>query len=163
MTIYIVNNDDTCIICAEKLNNDKHKLDCGHDCFHTKCIINWFRSSASNGTCPYCRSTEQDFHVYRFDIINSAGYAKREARKKSCTNKYLKEEYKKYQKIVEKQKKNALETRNFKKSNNNICNNEILKKNRELIKEKFNLKRQLYKSERCLANFIQSGIHIVKK
>jgi hypothetical protein len=101
---------------------------------------------------------QQDMH-----IVNTAGYAKREARKKSCNNKYLQEEYKKYKKIIEKQKKNALDFRKFKNSTNNMTNNEILKKNREFIQVKWKLKRQLYKSERCLANFIQSGIHLVKK
>ena len=163
MPIYTVADNDTCVICAEKLGNDKYKLECGHDCFHTKCIVNWFRSDSSNGQCPYCRSTKQDFSVYRIDIVNTAGYAKREARKKSCKNKYLQEEYKKYKKITEKQKKNALDFRKFKNSTNNMSNNEILKKNREFIQVRWKLKRELYKSERCLANFIQSGIHIVKK
>ena len=163
MPIYTVSDNDTCVICAEKLGNDKYKLECGHDCFHTKCIVNWFRSDSSNGQCPYCRSTKQDFSVYRIDIVNAAGYAKREARKKSCNNKYLQEEYKKYKKITEKQKKNALDFRKFKNSTNNMSNNEILKKNREFIQVRWKLKRELYKSERCLANFIQSGIHLVKK
>lgn len=167
MSIYIVNDDDdSCIICAEKLNDDKYKLECGHNCFHTKCIINWFRSSSSNGQCPCCRSKTQDFYVSRLDIVNTTGYAKREARKKSCKNKYLQEEYKKYKKIIEKQKKNALNFKKFKNSTNNISNIsniEIIKKNREFIDKRWKLKRQLYKSEKCLANFIQSGIHIIKK
>ena len=48
-----------CSICQTEIGaeGDAHTLPCNH-CFHTSCIIQWFRSENSHGTCPECRQTE---------------------------------------------------------------------------------------------------------
>ena len=44
-------NEDLCVICLSTLNeDDTYNLSCNHK-FHTKCIIDWFRSESSNGNC----------------------------------------------------------------------------------------------------------------
>ena len=60
-----------CSICLEKLDS-AYSLDCGHH-FHYDCLIKWFRSPDSNGTCPLCRQTPIDrlrptsaFERYKF-------------------------------------------------------------------------------------------------
>lgn len=55
---YIVNSDvivtdNTCYICYDDMNNDRHELECSHS-FHNGCLISWFRTG--NSSCPYCRS-----------------------------------------------------------------------------------------------------------
>jgi len=47
-----------CMICLEAINeteteNNSYQLTCEH-IFHTKCIMNWFRSRSSSGNCPLC-------------------------------------------------------------------------------------------------------------
>lgn len=45
--------NEECAICYNKLDEGSaHKLECGH-CFHTDCVITWFRSGQE--TCPLCR------------------------------------------------------------------------------------------------------------
>ena len=51
----IVNNDDECVICTEKLN-EARKLSCNH-CFHLICLGKWFWKGYK--TCPICRKVIQ--------------------------------------------------------------------------------------------------------
>ena len=51
------NESNTCAICHDNMSNEEntpqnHTLSCEH-CFHTTCILNWFRRGAQ--TCPSCR------------------------------------------------------------------------------------------------------------
>jgi hypothetical protein len=57
-------NEMVCVICHEHMyetTDDKNIMDdscfmlpeCGH-CFHTNCIIAWFRTVQSSGKCPLC-------------------------------------------------------------------------------------------------------------
>lgn len=48
-------NDNLCSICLENINNEQnYKLpECNH-CFHTNCIMHWFR--IGNCNCPYCNN-----------------------------------------------------------------------------------------------------------
>ena len=47
---------DCCSICLENFNdnNQYYNLDCNHT-FHTKCIIDWFRTNDQK-SCPICRN-----------------------------------------------------------------------------------------------------------
>ena len=51
------NNNDICPICHDVLtDSDIYTIpECNHQ-FHSKCIIPWFRSDISNGSCPYCKT-----------------------------------------------------------------------------------------------------------
>ena len=48
---------DICPICHDALSsNNVYKIpECNHQ-FHSECIIPWFRSDISNGSCPYCKT-----------------------------------------------------------------------------------------------------------
>jgi hypothetical protein len=51
----VPDTEDTedCVICCDGLTeNNSHTLGCGH-CFHTACVVHWFRRGAQ--TCPSCR------------------------------------------------------------------------------------------------------------
>ena len=57
----------TCSICLRGIDKDMLQLPCKH-CFHTQCILPWFRSSnRSHGCCPECRN-----NPYNSDIIHSS-------------------------------------------------------------------------------------------
>ena len=44
-----------CMICLENITetSESYTLSCDHT-FHTKCIMDWFRSRSSSGNCPLC-------------------------------------------------------------------------------------------------------------
>ena len=57
-----VDEELECVICCEdiksnpgnklkKKNMTKYKLECGHECFHKACILEWINK---NPKCPYC-------------------------------------------------------------------------------------------------------------
>ena len=45
-----------CVICTESCEEHENTftLECGHQ-FHTGCIVSWFRTEGSSGSCPLCR------------------------------------------------------------------------------------------------------------
>jgi hypothetical protein len=45
------NNNNTCSICINKINNKESYLPCGH-VFHSDCILNWMEYKMN---CPICR------------------------------------------------------------------------------------------------------------
>ena len=48
----ILEEEDVCPVCLEKVEQDKEVLKCGHE-FHQLCIEEWLRHQTS---CPTCRS-----------------------------------------------------------------------------------------------------------
>ena len=49
-----------CSICLSEIQeSDEYQLQCSHK-FHTKCIVDWFRSDLSNGKCPLCNDIPSD-------------------------------------------------------------------------------------------------------
>jgi hypothetical protein len=55
-------SDSRCTICLETIDgseNNTYKLSCDH-MFHTKCIMDWFRSRSSSGNCPLCNDTSSN-------------------------------------------------------------------------------------------------------
>ena len=76
-----------CSICFGELGDDETQHytvpGCNHK-FHTACIIPWFR--VSDGSCPYCRSNDQEGHWTHFisSRANIVKTWKRLARRKEC-------------------------------------------------------------------------------
>jgi len=51
-----MNNNETCSICHENLENELYTLpECNHT-FHTNCVITWFRMSDCTKNCPLCNN-----------------------------------------------------------------------------------------------------------
>lgn len=50
------NEEKSCCICLEDMNNDIYFTDCIHR-FHIKCLTNWINEKGQKGTCPICRSS----------------------------------------------------------------------------------------------------------
>lgn len=57
-------NENLCSICLENINNEQNYIlpECGH-CFHTNCIMHWFRSGNTN--CPYCNNNGINSTLFR--------------------------------------------------------------------------------------------------
>ena len=97
-------SDDECSICYGKLLEDENVYmlpECGH-CYHTDCIIAWFRMATSKGKCPLCgnKGSNADEDLYtsyytKFRLIS------RHINRKETPD-WLKSEYKKYLNIKEK-------------------------------------------------------------
>ena len=51
-------HNSQCSICLDTIGEDQdtYSLSCDH-LFHTKCIMDWFRSRSSSGNCPLCNDT----------------------------------------------------------------------------------------------------------
>lgn len=52
-------DNSQCMVCLETIDeneNNSYQLSCNH-IFHTKCIMDWFRSRSSTGNCPLCNDT----------------------------------------------------------------------------------------------------------
>lgn len=48
----------SCCICMEEIKEQcdgVELIECGHDCFHTQCIMQWFRTGFKR--CPMCNDT----------------------------------------------------------------------------------------------------------
>ena len=79
-----------CMVCLENINeneNNSYQLSCNH-IFHTKCIMDWFRSRSSSGNCPLCNDTPGDTeHIFYGSQL------------------YYEERYKQIKKYVNKNKK----------------------------------------------------------
>lgn len=82
------NNEETCLICHDKLSSEPcHTLECSHE-YHIDCIISWFRSGNTN--CPYCNSKpenssnndETEFYYSRSEIKKKFSILKRFSKKK---------------------------------------------------------------------------------
>ena len=126
--------EETCSICLNLIgnSNDVHTLDCGHT-FHTRCILNWFRSSNVSGSpCPLCRcSGSESSNLCLFDIHTRATYLRRRSRSKN---------------IPKKLKKLILNVRNREEMlrSKKQALRAFKSKNKESIKEYFKLRRSVW-------------------
>lgn len=148
-----LSNTDQCSICYGKLLEDEQVYilpECGH-CYHTDCIIAWFRMKNSEGRCPMCGNVgsnkEQDSAICsyytKFKLIS------RHIKRKEIPN-WLKSDYKKYKKleyelITHKKKVKSCEKDN---SLNYIDGCKLMKKMRE---KQFSLEDKIRRERRMLA------------
>lgn len=90
-------SDSTCMVCLETIqeNQDSYQLHCQH-IFHTKCIMDWFRSRSSSGNCPLCNDNPNANNAALF-------YGSKQ---------YYEERYKQIKKYVNKNKKEYPEIKN---------------------------------------------------
>ena len=85
---------EACGICLADLNDcPAHKLECGH-CFHTQCIIQWFRVS-NVGECPQCRATTPETSHFQHNSEERSLYLSAREIHKMCAHLV----YKPYQKM----------------------------------------------------------------
>ena len=87
-------DNSQCMICLETIDendNNSYQLSCNH-VFHTKCIMDWFRSRSSSGNCPLCNDTP-----YQTETVFYGSKS------------YYEERYKQIKKYANKNKKNLPE------------------------------------------------------
>ena len=102
-------SDNNCVICLSSLSDENNEdnifnLECNHK-FHTKCIMEWFRSS--NGNCPLCNDNpfqqNNNYSIfYHSNLLdNRFKTIKQYSRKKDAPEK-LKKEIKKFNELNKK-------------------------------------------------------------
>ena len=86
-----------CMICLVNISetSDSYSLSCDH-IFHTKCIMDWFRSRSSSGNCPLCNDNPTYNNESFFDGSKS----------------YYEERYKQIKKYVNKNKEKHPDIKN---------------------------------------------------
>ena len=154
--------DNNCVICLSSLSslsdengengengennenneNNIYKLDCNHK-FHTKCIMEWFRSS--NGNCPLCNDNpfqqNNDYSIfYHSNLLdNRFKTIKQYSRKKEAPEK-LKKEIKKFNELNKKYNDSNKKMKDFARD---PTFKELEKKNRENRKENWGKLRKV--------------------
>lgn len=128
---------DICAICYESLDGDDqlHKLTCDHN-FHTKCIIQWFRTG--HQSCPTCRDSNVEAlqQLGSMPLYARASYIRRKARCKNCPPELLK--------MVEQIRAWEIRSRDAKKAYNEYRRNhkDILSKYNSLRTKMYNYERK---------------------
>ena len=103
--------DDNCAICLELLSSKQtHELDCGHS-FHTGCQVEWFRRGQT--TCPTCRKDNGETKIRLRRNQSAFQIMSARARRKDAPS-GLKKLWKKYTKLIENEKIQQKEIRDFK-------------------------------------------------
>lgn len=80
-----------CSICLEEIEGNGIELpECGHECFHANCIMQWFRSG--NKRCPVCNdkgANDGSFEVYGNERIKIAKRYYRKGKTDPITSKLI--------------------------------------------------------------------------
>ena len=75
----------TCIICTDEMLESESIFSleqCNHK-YHTKCIVNWFRTPNNGGSCPLCRDrSHTPTRLTPVDIEERAKFLRKESLKK---------------------------------------------------------------------------------
>jgi len=115
-------SDDVCSICLNNLNDEQtYILEACQHVFHTKCIINWFRSSSS---CPCCRDNTLVSNNIPGYMLRERYKELRKISRKTNAPKDLKNLVKRLNNIEIKHKEKNNEYREFRKENKEILNME---------------------------------------
>jgi len=132
-----------CMICLENISetSDSYALSCDH-IFHTKCIMDWFRSRSSSGNCPLCNDNPASNNDFYGRVGSISYYEERYKQIKKHVNKnqkqypVLKEDINKI-KDLEKATKEKLKIKNF-----------YLKENKEIREKMRQQQKDYWKSVR---------------
>ena len=159
--------ENICSICYEELNENTenientenansniYTLECNH-CFHSSCIIKWFRNGHKN--CPLCNDQTIDTNMTYFHKISTIKEIKKLGRKKSCP-----ENIKKILQKIKKEEENCkIATKTFKEFMNS--NKEIYTMEKNLRRDKYKPKRQIRMLEYKLLSIITINPIYIKK
>jgi hypothetical protein len=140
---------EACIICLKVFNDQDniYKLDCGH-CYHTNCIINWFRTENSKGRCPCCNDNQ---HIninyqpwYTRDYVEERCKILRKYNRKKDSPQQLNEEFIKLKHLENTYNINVKERSKFIKSEKY---KDIIKELKDLDKKKWNSNKKVKKQK----------------
>ena len=141
-------NEDICPICLSNMNIEKDNItiECGHK-FHTKCIMQWFRSS--RGQCPCCLDNPfQKGLLNNISIIGSwnrlyiterCTALRKYSRKKECPEKLKK----KFDNLRDREN----ELKDMKKEKSDIIKSDEY---RNIIKKKRAIDTKIYNKEKSI-------------
>ncbi len=156
--------ENICSICYEELNenientensnSNTYTLECNH-CFHSSCIIKWFRNGHKN--CPLCNDQTIDTNMNYYKKIETIKEIKKLGRKKSCP-----ENIKKTLQQIKKEEENC---KNATKIFNEFMNSnkEIYIMEKKLRRNKYKPKRQIRMLEYKLLSMITINPIYIKK
>jgi len=145
-------SEEVCPICLSNMDNQEEnvEIECGHN-FHTKCIMQWFRSSRGQCPCcmdnPYLNITVSNYN-YNYNVIgvwNSLYITERcsalrkHSRKKDCPEKLKKK--------FDNLKKREEELKDMRKEKGEIIKSDEY---REIIKNKKKLDSKIYNKEKSI-------------
>lgn len=137
--------EDSCAICLNNYEEDDNIYileACNHK-FHTKCIVDWFRSASS---CPCCRdnTVEQLNEIPAFVLRERAKELKKISRRANAPED-LKKLVERLKICDQKMKAKSIELKEFRKEHK-----EILSKEKKLQRESWNLTWGKRKNERLI-------------
>lgn len=144
---------DECSICYNKLLEDENVYmlpECGH-CYHTDCIVAWFRMPISKGKCPLCvnKGSNVDEDLYTRNLAKIT-LISRHINKKE-TPQWLKCEYNKYLNIKNKLENHMKEMSKFVK-NSSYNYVEGVKMMTKMRRKRWTLETKLRVERRMLEN-----------
>ena len=142
----------TCPICTEDIKGNEHKLECGH-CFHTCCIVKWFRTGSSS--CPMCRSKDTDSMNLSFmDIDVRSNMLRKMSRRKSAPGD-LKVLVRKLKEAENQRKEHMNELKEFRREYK-----DLIKKYRNLQNRRWSDHRKISRSKKKLGLYTNSEFKI---
>ena len=154
-------NEDICSICLENINNQQcYSLpECNH-CFHTNCIIHWFR--LGNVNCPYCNNNGINRNTFlgryskeRYKLFRRLARNKNAPNQlKNLVNKLriFEKQYSDNRKLIKEKSEKEGQYKILKKEINNLE-----KKNKQI-----NIKIKVFKRKICYGTLIEPLL-LVKK